>query len=86
MRRLIQFLTLGLLLHLNNANAQQDIVNGDFEFWNSIPGTNELEDPAGWTSNNWGIFSCTTGTYLTGISRSTDAYCGLYSLKIRPSF
>lgn len=65
--------------------AQQDIVNGDFEFWDTIPGTNGLEDPVGWTSNNYVVNYCTTGVYLPGISKSNDAYSGTFSLQISPT-
>ncbi len=65
--------------------AQQDIVNGDFELWDTIPGTNGLEDPVGWKSNNEPIYNCLNGNYISGISKSTDAYSGNFSLKISPS-
>lgn len=85
MKRLLHCLTTLLILHLNLSFAQQDIVNGDFEFWDTIPGTNGLEDPLGWTSNNYGIHNCTLGNFITGISKSLDSYSGSYSLKINPS-
>lgn len=70
------------VLPFSNCLAQQEVVNGDFEFWDTIPGTNGLEDPVGWTSNNYVLFNCTTGVYTNGISKSMDAYSGNYSLKI----
>jgi hypothetical protein len=60
-------------------------VNGDFEFWDTIPGTNGLEDPFGWRSNNFGIYTIPGGNFITGISKSNDSYHGNYSLKLNPS-
>ena len=85
MKKLIYSIAIIFVVNLNFTLAQQDIVNGDFEFWDTIPGTNGLEDPVGWTSNNFGISTCTTGTYLPGISKSNDAYSGQYSLRFTPS-
>jgi hypothetical protein len=85
MKKLIIKATIVFVVQLNFAQAQQDIVNGDFEFWDTIPGTNGLEDPIGWTSNNFVVYNCTTGVYTPGISKSTDAYSGQHSLKFTPT-
>jgi hypothetical protein len=85
MKKIICMLALTFFLAITSSKAQQDIVNGDFEFWDTIPGTNGLEDPAGWTSSNFGLFNCSTGVFNPGIFRSSDAYSGIYSLKILPT-
>jgi hypothetical protein len=85
MKKLIYSIAIIFVVNLNFTLAQQDIVNGDFEFWDTIPGTNGLEDPVGWRSNNYGIYNCTLGNYITGISKSLDSYSGSFSLKITPS-
>jgi hypothetical protein len=84
-KKLMLSLVIIYSLQLNFGFAQQDVVNGDFEFWDTIPGTNGWEDPIGWTSNNYLFFNCTTGVYTPGISISSDAYTGNYSLCISPS-
>jgi hypothetical protein len=85
MKKLILQTAIYFVVHLNFAFAQQDVVNGNFEFWDTIPGANGLEDPVGWVSNNKSIYNCGSGNYITGISKSTDAYSGNFSLKITPS-
>jgi hypothetical protein len=85
MRKLIYTLAVAMLFSINICKAQQDIVNGDFEFWDTIPGTNGWEDPIGWKSRNYVLYNCTTGVNTAGILRSSDAYSGSYSLKIAPT-
>lgn len=85
MKKFLLSIALVFNLYLNFGFAQQDVVNGDFEFWDTIPGTNGLEDPMGWNSNNLGLATCTSNVFIPGISKSTDAYSGSYSLKISPS-
>lgn len=85
MKKLIPTIALILLAQINFVLAQQDVVNGNFEFWDTIPSTNGLEDPVGWVSNNKTIYNCSSGNYITGISKSTDAYSGNYSLKLTPT-
>jgi hypothetical protein len=85
MKKLIYTLAVSMLFLVNICKAQQDVVNGDFEFWDTIPGTNGLEDPVGWVSNNNTIYNCPSGNYITGISKSKDAYSGIYSLKVTPT-
>lgn len=84
MNKLIYTIVIAMFFSINICDAQQDIVNGDFEFWDTIPGTNGLEDPVGWKSNNQTIHNCPNGNYITGISKSTDAYSGNFALKINP--
>ena len=84
--KLLKFLiAITFSIPYNFCIAQQDIVNGGFELWDTIPGTNGLEDPVGWKSNNEFIYNCQNGNYITGISKSTDAHSGNFSLKISPS-
>ena len=85
MKRFVLFISLLIGIQINLCLAQQDIANGDFEFWDTIPGTNGLEDPIAWPSNNLGLATCTSGNYITGVSKSTDAYSGNFSVRISPS-
>lgn len=82
MKNLILSIIAIVIFPFSNCPAQQDVVNGDFEFWDTIPGTNGLEDPIGWTSNNFVIYNCSTGVYNPGISRSSDAFSGSFALKV----
>jgi hypothetical protein len=82
LKNLIYTLAVAMLFWVNVCKAQQDVVNGDFEFWDTIPGTNGWEDPVGWKSRNFVLYNCTTGAQTAGILRSSDAYSGSFSLKI----
>lgn len=85
MKKLIYTFVVAMFFIFKICPAQQDIVNGDFEFWDTIPGTNGLEDPVGWTSNNYGLANCSLGVFTPGIFKSLDAYSGNFSLQILPT-
>ncbi len=78
--KLIKYFLSTVLVYWYLSTNAQNIPNGNFEKWHSVPNSFGGEDPDGWTSTN----GASEGSNRKGILKSTHSYSGNYALEIGP--